>query len=165
MRTLLSLLLLASSAAAQNKAAVAAPPATCGPATVNFDVKQQQTQPIYEPQPGKALVYVLQDNAHVTIKVGLDGDWIGANNGNSHFSFSVAPGEHHLCANWQSKMAIYSSLYSLANFTAEPGAIYYFRARVWSFEAILFFDLDPINSDEGRYLAATTTLAVSHPKR
>jgi hypothetical protein len=165
MRTLLLLLVLASSAAAQNKAAIAAPPATCGSPTVNFDVKKDQTQPISEPESGKALVYVLQDNARVTIRVGLDGDWIGANNGNSHFSFSVAPGEHHLCANWQSKMAIYSSLYSLANFTAEPGAIYYFRTRVWISEATLFFDLDPVNSDEGRYLATTTLLAVSHPKK
>jgi hypothetical protein len=62
-------------------------------------------------------------------------------------------------------MAIYSSLYSLANFTAEPGAIYYFRTRVWISEATLFFDLDPVNSDEGRYLATTTLLAVSHPKK
>ena len=165
MRTSLVVILLASSAVAQNKAAIAAPPATCGPATINFAVKQDQPQPISQPESGKALVYVIQDYGHVTIRVGLDGSWIGANQGNSHFSFSVPPGEHHLCANWQSKMADYSSLYSLANFIAEPGTIYYFRTRVWISETTLFFDLDPLNSDEGRYLATTTPLAVSHPKK
>jgi hypothetical protein len=126
MRTSLALILLASSAMAQNKAAIAAPPAGCGPVNVAFAVKLNQPQVISDPESGKALVYVVQDYGHVTIRVGLDGAWIGANQGNSHFSFSVAPGEDHLCANWQSKLAEYSSLYSLANFTADPGKTYYF---------------------------------------
>lgn len=159
------MMLLASSAVAQNKVAVAARPATCGPATVDFVVKQDQPEPISGPESGKALVYVIQDYGHLPIRVGLDGAWIGANHGTSYFSFSVPPGEHHLCANWQSKMAEYSSLYSLANFTAEPGTIYYFRTRAWISETTLFCDLDPLNSDEGRYLATTTPLAVSHTKK
>jgi hypothetical protein len=164
MRTLLALILLASSATARNRSAIGAPPAACGPVNVAFAVKQDQPLRISEPESGKALIYVIQDHRNVTIRVGLDGAWIGANQGNSHFSLSVAPGEHHLCANWQSKLAEYSSLYSLANFTAEPGKTYYFRTRVWISETTLFFDLDPLNSDEGRYLAASTLLAVSHPK-
>jgi hypothetical protein len=164
MRTSLALILLASSAIAQNKPAIAAPPAACGPANITFAVKQDQPQPVPEPEPGKALVYVMQDRGRVTTRVGLDGAWIGANQSSSHFSFSVPPGEHHLCANWQSKLADYSSLYSLANFSAEPGKVYYFRTWVWISETTLFFDLDPLNSDEGRYLATSTLLAVSHPK-
>jgi hypothetical protein len=165
MLLLLLLGLLASSAVAQDRASIAAVPAACGPFGINFDAKREQAQPIFEPESGKALVYIVQDYGSLTIKVGLDGAWIGANHGISHFSFSVPPGEHHLCANWQSKIANYSSRYSLANFTAVPGTIYYFRTRVWISQTTLFFDIDPLNSDEGRYLATTTALAVSHPKK
>ena len=38
----------------------------------------------------------------LTTKVALDGAWIGANHSNSYLAFAVAPGERHLCVNWQS---------------------------------------------------------------
>jgi len=85
---------------------------------------------------------------------------VGATHGNTHFSFSLLPGEHHLCSNWQSKLRDPSSFYSLANFTAEAGKVYYFRTRVWT-----RLDLDPVNSDEGRHLVATSPLVISVPKK
>jgi hypothetical protein len=97
--------------------------------------------------------------------MGLDGDWVGANQGNTHFSFSVSPGEHHLCSNWQSSLSSRSSFYSLANFTAEAGKIYYFRARIWQGARISWLDLDPVNSDQGRYLVIASPLAVSRAKK
>jgi len=163
METALLLLLLVSPALAQTKASITSPPSSCGPASVQFDVKRDQTHPPSELEPGMALVYVVA-NAE-TIRVGLDGAWIGANRGNSHFSFSVAPGEHHLCSNVQSKSADYSSLYSLANFTAEAGRIYYFRTRVWTSPTSVFLDLDALNSDEGRYLVTETPTVIFHSKK
>jgi hypothetical protein len=101
----------------------------------------------------------------VTIRVALDGSWIGANQGNTHFSFSVLPGEHRLCSNWQSSLAERSSVYSLANFAAEAGKVYCFRTRIWALERLVSLDLDAANSDEGRYLVASTPCAVSHAKK
>ncbi len=98
------LFLLASPALAQNGAAATDPLSACGPTDVKFDVKPDQPQPLPEMPSGKALVYVIGDVGQspygwITIRVGLDGSWIGANHGNSNFSFSVLPGEHHLCSN------------------------------------------------------------------
>jgi len=62
--------------------------------------------------------------------VGLDGQWIGATNGNSYFYFSVDPGEHHLCTNWQGFSFLGKTRAAGAlHFTAEPGGVYYFRAK------------------------------------
>jgi hypothetical protein len=131
MRTNLILFLSALRALAQEKAATTAALSSCGPADVKFDVKLDQTQPVSEIPSGKALVYVIDDKDQVgclggcaTIRIGLDGTWIGANQGNTHFSFSVMPGEHHLCSNWQSSVKWFSLHISLVNFTAEAGKVY-----------------------------------------
>jgi hypothetical protein len=167
MKIALILFLLASPALAQNKTDTTGALSACGPANVKFEVKPDQTQPLSEPPSGKALVYVIEDEVEclraapcTTIRIGLDGSWVGATHGNTHFSFSVLPGDHHLCSNWQSKPKDPSCFYSLANFTAEAGKVYYFRARVWT-----RLDLDPVNSDEGRYLVATSPLVISLPKK
>jgi hypothetical protein len=113
---------------------------------------------------------VIEDYAAVclvgcaTVRVGLDGAWIGANQGNTYFSFTVTAGEHHLCSNWQSNLERYSSMYSLANFTAEAGKAYYFRTRAWFSYQAPRFDLEALNSDEGNYLVAASPQAFSHPK-
>jgi len=170
MRTALIFLLLASSAVAQEKTGTTTPSA-CGPLDVKFEVNRNESKSI-EPEPAKALVYVVEDIGRpgsrclvgcATVRVGLDGAWIGANHGTSHFLFFVEPGEHHLCANWQSTLGRLSSTHSLANFTADAGEVYYFRARVWASDR-RFLALDPVNADEGRYLVATSPLSVSRAK-
>jgi hypothetical protein len=160
---------LASPAFAQNDQTTTAALSACGPANVNFDVKLGQTQPPPGPEAGKALVYVIGDIGEsgygwITIKVGIDGSWIGATHGNSYFSFSVPPGEHHLCSNWQEKLKMYSSLYSVASFTVEAGKTYYFRTRATILGG-LRLDLEPVNDDEGRYQTETFPFVVSHPKK
>jgi hypothetical protein len=175
MRIALIFFLLASPAFAQSKEALAATVFACGSTDVKFDVKEgQPAQPASEPEAGKALVYVVEDmgpaadeclGGCVTVRVGLDGDWVGANQGNSHFSFLVSPGEHHLCSNWQSRFASRSSFYSLANFNAEAGKIYYFRTRVWGGDKIPWLDLDRMNSDQGRYMVVASAVVTSHVKK
>ena len=98
-------------------------------------------------------------------KVGMDGAWVGANQGSSYFSLAVGPGEHHLCINWQSRLAVRSRAFAMANFTAQAGEIYYFRERVFPGESDYAFDLDQVNSDEGKYLVASSAFSVSHPKK
>jgi hypothetical protein len=82
---------------------------------------------------------------------------------NSHFSILLEPGEHHLCANWQS--AHENSLgTALLHFTAEAGKAYYFRASVVSVQYVGFLDFEAIESDQGKLLLALYPFSVSHPK-
>jgi hypothetical protein len=77
----------------------------CGGA--QFEVTTLKSQhPVVQPDAEKAVVYFIEDDDSAypwgrkpTIRAGLDGSWVGATHSNSFFYFSVAPGEHHLCAN------------------------------------------------------------------
>jgi hypothetical protein len=172
MKALLVFFLLAAPAFAQDTASTSPGLAACGPDNVKFAAKEDRAQQsLPQMEPGKALVYVIEDYAALchggcaTVRVGLDGTWIGANRAKTYFFFAIAPGEHHLCSNWQSSLETYYSLYSVANFTAEAGRTYYFRTRAWFSYQVPRLDLDAINSDEGSYLVATSSLAVSHAKK
>jgi hypothetical protein len=177
MKAALVLSLFAASAFAQaplqNQSLIAASEAACGPKNVKFDAEQDATHhPTPEPETGKALVYVVQDideihcSSCALTKTGLDGSWVGANQGSSYFFFAVTPGEHHLCVNWQSRLEYRSRAFAMANFTADERKTYYFRERfIFVPNTGYSFTLDPINSDEGKYLVATSSFSVSHPKK
>lgn len=160
---------LAVSAIAQDKPALVAV-AACGRNDVSFDVKRDQSQhALAQPEPGKALIYFVQDlgQTHcivhcVTVKIGLDGTWVGANQDNSYFSVSVEPGEHHVCANPQSRELRH--LVGLAHFTAEVGKTYYLRTRLFGDQNQQLIDFGPIDSDQAGYFVASYPLSVSQPK-
>jgi hypothetical protein len=109
-----------------------------GPIETQFSVKKtdKMQHAAKEPGPGKAQVYVIGQGkpeggeAMVTTRVGLDGNWVGANRGESYLSFAVEPGEHHLCVDWQSNLKSRQRLSGAANLTAEAGKTYYFRTEV-----------------------------------
>lgn len=94
---LLLALLLAAPAHAQDQAADLRGAAGCGSAKTQFDVKtdkKQHTMP--PPEPGKAIVFVFSEHktnpgyatlGHVTTRVGLDGNWMGASHENSYLFF------------------------------------------------------------------------------
>ena len=175
MKTILIIAVLASSAFAADQAAVAA--AACGPGNIQFDVKAENGQhPTALTPEGKALIYVVEvfekpENqiGKPTVKVGLDGDWMGANKSNSYFFFAVNPGDHHLCMAWQSTHKRYSKQVALANFSAESGKTYYFTARIIEHDeglgAWFTVDLGPVNSDEGQLLVASSAFSTSQPKK
>jgi hypothetical protein len=118
-------------------------------------------------------VYFVEDddmfgsNPKPTTRVGVDGVWVGATHGDSFLSFSVDPGEHHLCARWQSFVAAEARQTTGAvHFTAEAGQIYFFRVK-----NILVVDhipgqleLSPIDSDEGQLLRRQYGLSTSRRK-
>jgi hypothetical protein len=152
--------------------------AACGSDDVMFSVKSSATQqPAPQPEHGRALVYVLEqwetkwDNelpptgflqGKPTVRVALDGSWVGANRGASYFFFPVEPGEHHLCADWQSAPpSVVGRKLALSNLRAEPGQTYYLRARFvegariyqhpqTNSETVLSLCLEQINPDQGR---------------
>jgi hypothetical protein len=173
MRTALAVVLFAIAALAQNPSPATAALAACGPTSVNFDVKDDNSQHIVgQPEAGKALVYVIQKigvvkciGGCITTKVALDGTWIGANHHNSYLSFDVGPGEHHLFATWQSRLSSASRVVGLAHFTAEPGKVYFFKARMYGVQQPAYFDFDPLDSDMGRFFVASIPASISIPKK
>jgi len=162
-------------------AVYAAESGACGPVQTKFVVKTDPNpHALQQPEPGKALVYVIEDQKFknfrdVTARVGLDGAWVGANLGASYLFFSVNPGVHHLCTDWISGSLPDGRLVSLAPLNAEEGQTYYFRVRTSggkgsthdyeSSAAGASIDLDLINSDEGKLLVESSALSVSHPKK
>jgi hypothetical protein len=176
MRALLAFLLLALPAFAQNQTPPTVPQSACGRGDVQYDVKKDQEQHIPNAEPTKALVYIIQDEqtlglcikCTITTRIGLDGSWIGANNGRSYFFFAVDPGEHHLCANWQSRYGEVSRSIGLIGFAAEAGKTYYFRSRILSFsnkEDAPYLDFDAPNPDQAQYLISISPYSISHPKK
>lgn len=172
MKLLLAFLLFSCSALAQNDAAIADAKAACGPDKIRFDLETTDFgHSVAVPETGKALVYVIgqdvSDARGIIARIGVNGNWIGAINGNSHLFFSVAPGENHLCANWQSIFAERSKRISLASVNAEAGKIYYFRMRLTNQgeHHPPMIDLDAINGDEGTYLVLTSHTSESHQKK
>lgn len=108
----------------------------CGDPDAKFDVKTDREQHPVQPEPDKALVYLIQDDLafalrpRPTTRMGIDGRWVGATPRNSYFYFSVDPGVHHLCASWQTTgdpMASRDT--AAAHFTAEAKGVYYFGAK------------------------------------
>jgi uncharacterized protein DUF2846 len=145
--------------------------AACGAKGVNFQVKgdyQGQHLPVVDA--GKAVVYFVETQmidaiGGITAKIALDGAWMGANQGDSYFFITVAPGEHHLCASWQSSLASRQQV-SLNNLTAESGKTYYFRIRITGDGRVGYsFDLVKINSDEAQLLIAKSPYSISRAKK
>lgn len=148
----------------------------CGPRDASFRVTLDESQPTLKPaEPGKATVYFVLDDGpwgqyqHYVLKVGLDGAWVGAYKRNSYFTVSVEPGEHHVCANVQSNSSA-GTLLALAHFTAEPGKVYYFRTQFLAGTRALYpaqslLALDPLDSDEAKYLIASYPLSVSQTNK
>lgn len=152
-------------------------PDACGDDKIKFDVTTQKGQPLpAAPAEGKAqIVFIENENRaigpfmYATVRFGMDGAWVGANNNNSYFTVTADPGVHHLCVSWQSSLGRLKKSIDVASFTAEPGKIYYFAANVKVIpvgdnNATFDFSLSPLNEDEGRYRVKAWKLATSKAK-
>jgi hypothetical protein len=173
MKTLLALLLFVAPVFAQDQSAAALAGAGCGPNETEFNVKtDRKAHPMGQPAPGKALVYIIEDQPGtcvldcVTVRTGLDGNWIGATQGTSYFYFSVDPGEHRICSEWQSSLKVLAKQGSASTLTAEPGKVYFFQARLLEHEKrtweVILVPMDPA---EGQFMIASTAYSTSTPKK
>lgn len=170
MRIMILVTLLTVSAFAQDQSADVR--TACGPQGVSLAVKQDDSQhTLSQPQPGKALIYFVQETgaancllgACVT-RIGLDGAWVGAFKHNSYFSVSVDPGEHHACMNVQSPTPL-GKLVAFAHVTVEAGKVYYLGTKAFVRTSTTRLEIDPIDSDQAKYLIASSPLSVSQPKK
>ncbi|HUI51341.1 MAG TPA: hypothetical protein VLX60_06130 [Terriglobales bacterium] len=170
MKSSLAMLLFSSTVLLADNAPSLPLQSACGPDQIKFSVKSVGRESnLPEPEPGKALVFVIFDHiptdvGRPTVRVGLDGTWVGANRGLSHFSFPVEPGDHHFCVDWQrSGLPIHPVTAAASQLTVEPAKTYYFRARI--LEGVWTLDFDLLNSDQGRLLVAHTSRAEFHQKK
>jgi hypothetical protein len=161
---------------AQNPDLVPHASPSCGPANAQFQVTTSNTHTQPQIDPGKALIYLVEEQKfrafrNVTVRVGLDGQWVGATRGDSYLYFPVDPGEHHLCVDFLSELLEPARQVALYGFTAQPGKTYYFRARTMASVSengsrnIAILDLDLLNDDQGKLLVANSPQSASHPKK
>lgn len=145
---------------------------SCGPANVNYKVNLDRSQhgPV-TPQAGKALVYFFHEAgtpgtnliAYPTTRYGLDGNWVGADHGDSWFAIAVDPGEHHVCTALQT--SVFQQRVELGQFTAEAGKSYYFRTRLVLSGTVELLELNQIGSDEASYLYSEYPMAAATAKK
>jgi len=97
--------------------------------------------------------------------MGVDGAWVGANEGRSYFGFVIDPGVHHLCVSGQWSRLISPPLIALHRVVAKAGEIYYFRVRfLYSRSGGINLGLEAADEDEGQFLRQTSMYSTSHPK-
>jgi len=167
MKTPVLALLLLTSIPASAQSADALYQQACGPKDSSFVVKQVEGQPSATPEPGKALVYIIQKEAgmHFTTRLGVDGAWVGMVEGNSYVPLAVAPGEHHFCVATQDRKQPEAEF---VHFTAEAGKVYYYLVRGMvtdgSNGGVLTMQFDAVDRDEALYLIASHSQSVAKPK-
>lgn len=149
----------------------------CGDSHVNFKVaRNPKDHPLAPEVNGKSQVYVIEEYlfpqsvfGHFgaptpTIRIGMDGRWMGADQDNSYIFFPVDAGNHHLCIQWQSKLKRFSEEVSLTGFKADTGHATYFLARIVarvSNPVWFTLDLEPVNSDQAMLLLARYPHSIS----
>jgi len=161
---------LASPVLAQDQATAARTAAGCGATQTQFDTKLDETLHVLaQPEEGKAIVYVFEDDfTGPTMRIGVDGNWVGATNGKSFLYFSLAPGEHSVCVEWQSNVFKKTSVRvgAAKSLTVEAGKIYYIRM---TFEEVTKasgrIKLDLADNAEGQFLLSSSAMSNSHPKK
>ncbi len=173
MLVLSACLLVASCAAAQSvrtKAkALQEVRAACGDYRVNFHVEERYTSDVVPPgQKDEARIYVFgmygagQQFGNPTIRLGMDGHWMGAIRGASYLFFSAEPGEHHLCAQWQSRFKGLKYLIWLTSVNVQADQAYYFLVTsIWYSSNSGLVQLNPLGSDEAQLLLAEYPQALS----
>lgn len=148
--------------------------AACGPGDIKFAVSTKSPAgSVPAATTGKAMIVFLQDDLQFgarprpTTRFAIDGTWAGATHSNSYFYMLVAPGEHHVCANWQSSGLVQSERsMAVLHFIAEDGKTYYFRARdLAGRDRAAELVLARLDSDEAKLILNSFLLSSSHPKK
>jgi hypothetical protein len=160
-------------------------PDSCGDDKVQFDVKgvDDHSQPL-TPEAGKALLVFVEENTEwdtlATIRLGVDGTWVGATHGSQYFLVQLTPGEHHLCASMQHKLGMGSPEHyvGMETLNAEAGKVYYYGAVVGMKVAGVYggsggtvnsskkvtVQYSLMTEDEGKYRVKAGKLAISNPQ-
>ena len=167
-------LLIASCIFGQNPVAVKQAASACGNSNIYFEVHMHHKFKLAPPiEKDKARIYVIESYGGQPApmyggpiyRVGVDGHWVGAERAQSYLYFSVTPGKHHLCINWQSRLVGSNRLIWLNSVMAHAGQTYYFQAvpmQDYDSGTMGISQLGLLDSDEAQLLLAKYPLAVSN---
>jgi hypothetical protein len=82
----------------------------CPAHDVGFSLRTDKTtHPTPDPEPGKALVYVLRPatiGLAIQTKLAIDGEWIGANRARHYFYVNLNPGVHYFCSKSENRSTL-----------------------------------------------------------
>ncbi len=140
----------------------------CGSEHDKFQFKLQSGNAPAQPEPGKALLFLIEKDTTPyvtpTASIDMDGKWVGATHGISYFYLTVEPGVHHLCSTV--KYGGFRGMgRSMAHLNAEAGNVYYFEVKNIAFGSGEDTELLPIDSDEGQYLISGSDLVLASQKK
>jgi hypothetical protein len=145
--------------------------AACGVMSQNFKVHSGAAPGSAARVPeGKAMVYVVEDIVQIplntpTLRVGMDGKWVGATRSHTYLGLAVDPGVHHLCVSVQGfTVETLENGITLHRLEVQAGKTYYVRMReTMSRNPSLDF-VDVVDEDEGQLLLQTSVPAVWRAK-
>jgi hypothetical protein len=140
----------------------------CGSADVKFKVETGSGSEEHRAT-GKARLYVVEafrrpifEFRNPTIRIGLDGHWLGATNINHFLASTIDPGEHRICVQWQTTQSALSRKVKTAAFVAVAGGEYYFRVGIGYPGGLT---VENTTVQEGRRLIGKSKLALSSPEK
>ncbi len=134
--------------------------AACGDPGEKFRVYRDQDAAVTSIPMNKARVVIVEEGnasyvnlsfqagGHLhgtTLRVGLDGKWIGAIRNGSYISFLVEPGIHHLCVQQQSIQKVLANNVTLATLSAVAGESYIYFADSFGQVPLQILDTDKFN--------------------
>ncbi len=159
--------------------------AACGDPFAKFTVQPGALNPpTVSIGKNEARVYVIQDTVipskpgqklagAATIKVGIQGRWVGATSGRSYIVVPVQAGENHFCGRvevskigWWTAGCFPVGNTALLRLQVVAGKTYYVRAKAYQIDVgvdddfICAINLDTVNPDEGKLLLAESLPAV-----
>lgn len=165
-----------SYAPGQNIGSSPAAKSACGPENIKFNVRLDRSpHALMQPTHGKSVVYVFQEYPYIsllppfsllpslTMRVGVDGAWVGANRKRSYFAFTVVPGVHSICVSGQSRLGGMISLYRVVT---KSNGIYYFRTQFYCDSSGVCdpLDVESVNEGEAKLLMQTSAYSTSDTK-
>lgn len=166
--------------------------AACGDSHVRFKVKRiKGRSDVPAPSPGSARVVVLEsglgyaDEYFVpkgksmprnytklpqaltpTVRMGMDGRWMGALRGNDFIAFTIQPGEHHFCVQFQNPGNAGTSstlpMAFLSGMKADAGQTYYFQISYMMIDDFTKWglELQPLQEYAGRLILSRSSPVV-----
>lgn len=147
-------------------------PSSCGPQHTKAHVQLNRSPAKLAaiPSGDARLVFVQQPEpcyGCAVVQVGVNGRWVGRNEGKSWFAVTVPSGEQHVCAWWATRMIVLRSIgldhrIVLTDLDAKAGQTYYFKARIdssgSSWPTLRFHQ---ISSDEGEFMVSHTRESIA----
>lgn len=149
-------------------------PEACGSDSVKFDVKTDKAatyKPGTAPATGMARIVFIHSlhsglimiGGRPTIRIGVDGSWVGALHGKSYFSVDLPSGEHHLCGAWQSVFKSARKEDHAKSINLESGKTYFVQYKMEILNnnpgSTTLTSLDVMDQDEGKFIVKSLSHA------